>query len=40
MGDSAVVEGGFAAVVVDIFVGAALLPALTEESTWHTLRDR
>jgi hypothetical protein len=40
LGDSAVVEGGFAAVVVDIFVGAALLPALTEEATWRKLRER
>ena len=40
LGDEGVVEGGFAAIVVDIFAGAALLPALTEVSTWQRLRSR
>ena len=40
LGDAAVVEGGFAALIVDIFVQHALLPALTEEDTWLELKKR
>lgn len=40
LGDAAVVEGGFAALIVDVFVEHALLPALTEEDTWLKLKRR
>ena len=38
--DNAVVEGGFAAVIVDVFLEAALLPAVTEDETWFKLQQR
>ena len=40
LGDAAVVEGGFAGLIVDIFMEDALLPALTEEDTWLKLQQR
>lgn len=38
--DNAVVEGGFAAVIVDVFLEAALLPTVTEDETWLKLQQR
>lgn len=40
LADGASVEGGFAAIIVDIFAGDALLPTLLEDSTWENLRTK
>ncbi|KAK9816752.1 hypothetical protein WJX72_004639 [[Myrmecia] bisecta] len=40
LSDEATVEGGFAGVIVDIFADNALVPALTQEATWRSLRSR
>lgn len=40
LGDKAVVEGGFAALIVDIFAENAMIPAMTEDTTWVKLRER
>ena len=40
LADDAVVEGGFAGLIVDLFSEAALLPAVAEDETWFKLQQR